>query len=436
MRQVRNSSIAAALLLALVQLAPIGVPRWAIAATPVQTTAAASAVASSSRGPVSITVSTSGSGKLYLTVSVGLRLTFQFQIPASDFHQTANSATLNTHGDLKSYGSINVTWARKVVGVPPTTSRCGGTTEARTVINFTQGVGTANLKLPCVGALSVRFGGPFKSGVRLPAIPSVGYFSGFVGTAFASIPGGATASLTVYKSSDPRRHLQAGGFITRQYQGGASAPLTSAFQSFHVTLPSNALRFSADLGSATLNSNTRPIRGTNLTWTAQAPATAPTTTTSTSCGTTTIRPTGGGMRASQIKGTVGLQTCVLSGSYPLSTSSFGQLYSSQLKAAAPLKITSISPVDKATGVATSTQIVAHFSVPVSSQYAMALLQGGSGANTDIQVGSTPTADSTGKVLTWTLQRPLKPNTTYTLTITVSVPGATPLSSKTSFTTGA
>jgi len=399
-------------------------------ARPSATTAiTANAAAPSKSGIVAVTVSKFGSAQLSLIVSVG-KQSFSFTIPSSDFTTSGNTATLNTHGDLKSYGTINITWSQKSTTRPK--GSCGTPTPGFTYVYYSNPKGTASLKLPCVGSIASSFNGNYTGSSGYVNVPSAGYFSGAQASANLTLSSSASAYLQAYKGSASSQKPQVAVELDRTFTASASNPLTGHFQQLHVTLSGSALSFTSGLNSAALNmtSGPSPFKNTKLSWTATTPATGPTKDTCLG------KWVGGGERNASITGTFGIQTCILTGKYTIKTSATttANLYSSAIKAQATpaLKLVSSSPKNGATGVPTSTSSVsATFSNALKS--ASGYLQGAS--VTDIQTFQTSQMSNGNKTVTFQLQQSLQPNTTYTLNIYPSDVYSQYLTTKIQFKTG-
>jgi hypothetical protein len=391
----------------------------------------AAATAPSSIGPISVVVSsvTAAGGKLDLLVSAG-KFTYQFQIPASDFTQKGHTATLNTRGDLKGFGSIQLTWTKQVATLPNASGSCVPVGTQK-VVYYTNARGHATLKLPCLKALAPYFGAPVKLRAALPATPQIGVFSGVIATVTVIVKDNNSVSLTLARSTDPTKKVNLFGLVSKQVSG--SGPLVTQTQLFHTTFPTSRMQVQSDLSvvSADLSAGPHPVKGTALHWTSsQAPAATQVTTADCKVKTGT-----GASRTSSAQGTVGLQTCTLSGSFDLNgNSSYGQLYSNSLsvQSNASTKAVSSQPANKATGVPTSLpSLSVTFSKPMQTQSAVAILQGGS----DVQVGQNPTLDASQTTLTFALSNALQPNTTYQVTVTALDAASQSVTYKGSFTTG-
>ncbi|MGH2448524.1 MAG: Ig-like domain-containing protein [Chloroflexota bacterium] len=367
----------------------------------------ASAATASKSGVVDISLlSTDGENQISLFVSVGQQ-SFEFNLPSSDFTRSGNSATLNTHGDLKGYGSIQITWSQKTTTRPK--GSCAVPGDTSTFVYYSNPKGSANLKLPCVGTLASSFNGPFKGSYRSILTPTDGYFAGAVADASFTLPSNSSVYLQAYQGSKsgqkPQVAVEAGKSFT-------NSPLASHYQEFHVTLSrAGALGFSSGLGGAALDmtAGPSPFKGTKVSWKATTPAVGPG---KSACSGTW---TGGAQRTASVSGTFAVKTCVLSGSFPIkaSTTDESALYSSSLKPQKKpaLKFTGSSPSNGATGVSTSLSAISlTFTNQLQTGLAYGTLQGGS----DTQYLGPGTMSNGNKTMTLPVLQPLQPNTTYTL----------------------
>lgn len=399
--------------------------------------ALASAVASSPHGPISILVTRSpgASSSVSVTVTNG-KLTFEFEVPAKDFTVTPTSATLNTGSDLKSYGTINITWkAASSTNTSGLKTPCG-TSGAGTITYYTKPSGTASLKLPCLAALVLKFGGPVKVSTGL-TVPTLGAFSGTIQS--ASLALSSTTNVALYFASSKGRKANGYGFLLNTLPS-SSLPLTSEIQIFHAGFPMTRLQVQPDLSSASvdLSSGPTPFKGTKLNWTAGG---APRPTVVQDPSTCASRAGIGARRAAQISGTVSLQTCFLKGTRPVPTGSIAEIYSSAVKAqvVTPTTLVSTTPADKSTDVPSSTTAVsATFSAPITTSRSIAVVTPNpvtpSNAQS-VQFIQGGTLDGSRRTITFTLSSALLPHTSYTLRVNVMDANGQSVSASTSFTTG-
>jgi len=295
---------------------------------------------------------------------------------------------------------------------------CSNPTPGVTYVYFSNPKGSANLKLPCIGTVAAAFNGNYNGGSGgYVAVPSEGYYAGFVADASVSVASSTSVGLSAWKGSSSSTKPQFAAEVERTFSGGSAAPLTGHYQQFHATLAGGALQFDSAIGSATVNmsSGPTPFKGTKLSWTATTPPVKPSNDT---CGGKWV---GGGQRTATIAGTFSLQSCLLTGSYAVKTSAttYATLYSSTAKPVSKpaLKLVSSSPASGATGVSTSlSSISLTYSNALSTQIDYALLSGSSPS--DIQPLQNGTFSNGNKTQTFQITQPLSPNTTYTVQSTV------------------
>jgi methionine-rich copper-binding protein CopC len=295
--------------------------------------------------------------------------------------------------------------------------------------------GSASLKLPCLVLKGLHLGDP-KGGTKTPPVlPGIGAYKGYIGSVILQPATGTTLSVTFHKGANGGTAID--GSISKTFATNPSAaPLYYQSQIFHATAGASAAQVSNDLSSArlSLGSGPQPLKGTDLQWTATG-APLPTSTGTGTCTTTPGAKAIGATRTSNVRGTLGLQTCVTSGTYQVdATRSFGELYSSALsvKAPTPLKVVSVNPADKATGVATTTPaITIKFSNAMQATNATATVYAG----TDFHFLKDPTLDASKKTMTFKLDKALQPNQTYTVQVSAEDEFNQYGNSKTTFTTG-
>jgi hypothetical protein len=396
---------------------------------------AGSASANSRYGPISVTFSGSGS-TLSLSVTVGKQF-FTFTVPARDLTQNATTATLDTHTDLKGYGSLHLVWDKRTTHVPAGKGGCGlKPTPAHNQVTLVNGRGTATLHLPCLAALGLHFGGTVKFPKPSTPIPGIGTYQGMIATLSFTLPNNSSLSLTLHQGSGSAKKVDLSGFASRTYlPTDSAAPLQSTSQSFHAGVPASKVRFQTDLSAGSLTFGTGPklLRGTSVQLSPLSAAIAVKGTPADSCHPATKG--GGASRTMKLQGSLSAHMCAVSGAFTVDpTRSFGSLYSSSLtvQPPTPLKVVSVTPADKATNVATTLQaITVTFSNAMSDQYGSATLTGG----TDFQYIQKGTLDSTKKTITFPLTHALHANTSYKLTISAIDQFQQPITSNTTFTTG-
>ncbi|HLI77658.1 MAG TPA: Ig-like domain-containing protein, partial [Acidobacteriaceae bacterium] len=368
----------------------------------------AEALAPGPSGPVEISVSWQTSNKTFNLNVVVAGQVLGFTLPSRDLTLGNSSLTLNTHGDLKSYGSIQLTWTQthKPATGPPANFCGGGYGGApQTWMYYINGKGSAHLKLPCVGQLAPTFSGSYQTAPSFAAAPDVGYFKGV--SAYTSVSEhNAGVLLTAWQAAGSSQLdilLQ-----ISHANPAAGATLNGHNQDLLLKIPSSsALKVASGLNSATLNLPNGPaqLQGTALTWKAtHAPVAV------TRVSTCKQTWTGGATRDTSITGTLWLRTCVLSGKFQETPNSYGGLYSNAAKTAPALKLVSTIPANGATNVSDKlTSISATFSNPIDVSSALITLAG-SGGDTQTAPASLPANGN--KTVQFTLTQPLHPNAQY------------------------
>lgn len=394
----------------------------------------ASAVAPSKSGTVVLSLShATGSSAVNLTILVGTQ-SLNFAVPARDLTLSSSSLSLDTHSDLKNYGSIQLTWTQKEpTSTKPPANYCGGGYGGppSTWVTYINGKGSAHLNLPCIGQLAPAFTGTDHSSATYITEPTSGYFKGIY--AFVSLAPTSYEDLSFEVTRVNGRQIQAVLTLLRRYN---STLLTSHNQQIAVTITnSKALQVDSRLNSASLDLTNGPtlLKGTKLSWVPSAVAV--TATKISSCKETW---SGGATRQTFVTGAIDLHACLMSGSFQdkSENAAAGFIYSNTAKPqpAPALKLVSTSPANNATKVSKSlSAITATFSNPIVTSGTDLSLQGPSGSGpVTIPVSSAGNADRT---LTFKLATPLDPNTKYTLTFTGSDTYKQLLHATAQFTTG-
>lgn len=424
------------------------------------------AVAASPAGPVSISFFEchGGCGDVYgnLTVAVSVG-PFSYSVPLYPdrvITENTRTLTLDTHDYMHGYGAVHLTWTKHIVHGQNLRTSCGRfMLDGSRLITLVNPRGSADLHLPFVQALHLRFGPPVASPLAPAPSPAVGSYDGII---FHVDAGSSSAfgvgqpgyvDLIVGKSSRPHRRITIAGSVTHVFPPGtevwpsdiapfAVTPPLTVIQRFRATAARGNFTVRRDLsaGSLDLAGGPAAVRGTTFQMRAAFRAVPNNGEPASVCGGAT--PAGGATRAMSVTGTLTLHLPALSGaiSFPVAGFPPSSLFSSSLsvKPPPPLRVVSIMPLDRAAGVSSSLkEIRATFSNPMVSGVAELGVPDAPRppAVNDVPLMQFPSLSADRKTLTFTLPAPLSPHLAHRVEVSgVDAWGQSTVGSAT-FTTG-